>query len=90
MNQMENGGANLAPIPVPRFCLSVLSKNWKQLFFKTISANSTKVSVITSLFTLLSKFFLIKTRPSSCWILGYWQTTSIVHRIAFLVNYLIL
>ena len=48
MNKMEYGGANLVPIAVPRFCLNVLSKNWKKLFFKTISANSTKVSVVTS------------------------------------------
>ena len=29
MNKMEYGGANLIPIAVPRFCLNVLSKNWK-------------------------------------------------------------
>ena len=29
MNKMEYGGANLVPIAVPRFCLNVLSKNWK-------------------------------------------------------------
>ena len=83
MNKMEYGGANLVSIALPRFCLNVLSKNWKKLFFKTISANSTKVSVVTSLFSLLFKCFLIEARPSSCGILGYRPTTSVVHRIAF-------
>ena len=52
---MEYGGANLVPIALPRFCLNVLSKNWKKLFLKTISANSTKESVVNSLFSLLFK-----------------------------------
>ena len=51
--------------------------------FKTISGNSTKVSVVTSLFSLLSKCFLIEARLSSCGILGYRTIISIVHRIAF-------
>ena len=77
------GGANLVPIPVPRFCLNVFFKNWKWLFFKTISANSTNVSIVTSLFFLLFKCFLIDARSSSCGILGYRPTTSVVHRIVF-------
>ena len=40
------------------------------LFFKTLSANSTKVSVVTSLFSLLSKCFLTEARPSS---FGYYD-----------------
>ena len=66
---MEYGGANLVPIALPRFCLNVLSKKWKKLFIKTISVNSTKVSVVTSLCSLFSKCFLIEARPSSCGIL---------------------
>ena len=68
--KMEYGGANLVPIEVFHFCLNVLSKNWKQLFFKTISANLTKVFVVTSLFSLLFKCFLTEAKPSSCGILG--------------------
>ena len=56
------------------------------LFFKTLSANSTKVSVVTSLFSLLSKCFLIEARPSLCWILRRRSTTSIVLRTAFFVK----
>ena len=80
---MEYRGMNLVSIAVPRFCLNVSHKKWKQLFFKTISANLTKVSVVTSLFSLLSKCFLIEAIPSSGGILGHRPTTSIVHRVAF-------
>ena len=49
-----------------------------------MSANWTEVLTVSSLFSLLSKCFLIEVRFSSWGMLGYGPTTSIVHRIAFL------
>ena len=83
MKKIKYGGANLVPMVVPRFCLNVLSRNWKKFFLKAISANSTKVSIVTSSLSLLPKFFLIEARSSSYGMLGYRQTSSIVHRIVF-------
>ena len=59
------------------------SNNWKYLFFKTISSNSAKVLVVTSLIYLLYKGFLIEVRPSLCGTLGYNPITSNIHTIAF-------
>ena len=83
MKKIKYGGANLVPMVVPRFYLNVLSRNWKKFFLKAISANSTKVSIVTSSLSLLPKFFLIEARSSSYGMLGYRQTSSIVHRIVF-------
>ena len=80
---MEYERANLVPIVLSHFCLKVLSKNWWKLYFKTVSVISTKKSVVTFSFSLLCKCFLTEARPSSCGILGYRSTTSIVHGIEF-------
>ena len=46
MNRMAYGGANVVPFAIPLYCFNVFSMNWKSLFFKTISASPTKVSVV--------------------------------------------
>ena len=80
---MEYEGANLVPTALSHFCLKVLSKNCRKLHLKTVSVISTKKSVVTFSFSLLCKCFLTEARPSSCAILGYRSTTSIVHGIEF-------
>ena len=50
-------------------------------FLNCICQFSIQVLVVTSLFSLLCKCFLIEVRSSSCGLLGYRPATSIVHRI---------
>ena len=70
INRIAYGGANLVSIAAPLNYFKVFSLNWKMLFFKTISASSTKVSVFTFFSVLASKNLLSEARPSSCGILG--------------------
>ena len=51
------------------------------LFFKTHSASSNNDSVEIVLSSLVSRAFLTAFKPSSCGILGYRPTTSIVQKI---------
>lgn len=72
MNEMEYGEANPVPFAVPQFNLNVcLFWELEVVVFKTISVNSSEVSVVTLFFSVLSKCFLIGVRPSSCGILKY-------------------
>ena len=70
INIIAYGGANLVPIAVPLNCFKVFSLNRKILLFKTISASSNKVSVVTFFSVLASKNFLSEARPFSCGMLG--------------------
>ena len=78
INKMLYGGANLVPIAVPSFGLSVFFSNVNMLFFYTTSAKSIMVSVETYFSFWLSSRFLNADRPSSCGMSGYNPTTSIV------------
>ena len=81
INKMLYRGANLVPIAVPRFCLSIFFPNVNMLIFNTTSAKSIMVSVETYFSFQLSSRFLNAGRPSSCSMFAYNPTTSIVHRI---------
>ena len=74
-------GANLVPIAVPRFCLSIFFPNVNMSIFNTTSAKCIIVSVETYFSFQLSSRFLNADRPSSCGMFAYNPTTSIVHRI---------
>ena len=64
---------------MPLFYFKVLLLKLKILFLKTNSTNSTRVSVNTSFLSLPLSLFLRADNPSSCGILGYKPTTTIVH-----------
>ena len=64
MNKVKFWGANVVSITVPVF-IEMSYQGTKKVVFKTISTNSARVSAVTSLFSLLSKFFLSGARPSS-------------------------
>ena len=72
-------GASYVPTAALLFCLKIISLKLKILFFKNNSANSTRVSVDTTFLSISSSIFLTADNPSSCGILGYKPTTSIVH-----------
>ena len=76
---MLYGGANFAPIAVPRFCFKV-SLKVKMLFLRTTSASSS-VEVVTSFSCLRSSHLPRTDRPSSCGMLGSKPATSTVHKI---------
>ena len=81
INKMLYRGANLVPIAVPRFCLSIFFPNVNMLIFVTTSAKSIMVSVDTYFSSQLSSRFLNAGRPSSCSMFAHNPTTSTVHRI---------
>ena len=81
INEMLYGGGSLIPVAVLRFCLSVFFPNVNMLFYNTTSAKSIMVSVETYFSFRLSSHFLNAYRPSSCGMVGYNPTTSIVRKM---------
>ena len=66
INKMLYRGANLVPIAVPRFCLSIFFSNVNMLIFNTTSAKSIMVSVETYfLFSFLVVFLMQPDPPHS-------------------------
>ena len=81
VNKMLYRVANLLPIAVPRFCLSVFFPNVNVSFYNITSAKSIMVSVETYFSFWVSSHFINAHRPSSCSMFGYSPLTSIVHKI---------
>ena len=75
------GGAILVPMAIPLSCLKKDKLCSKILLFNMHSAKSIRESVDIILSSLDSKDFLNAINLTSCGILGYKPTTSIMHRI---------
>ena len=83
INVMLYQGAIFVPIVVPHFYSTVFFMNVNMSLFNTSSAKSIMVSVEA----YLSSCFLNTNKPSSCGMLAYNPTTSIVHKIMLLGNF---
>ena len=78
---MLNGGANVVPIAVPRFCLIGFFPNVNILFFNTTSAKSIRYQLRHIFLFGFPVVFLMQTHPRHTLSNGYNSATSIVHKI---------
>ena len=81
INNILYGGVNFVSTAVPRFDFKVFALKVKILCLRTTSAIFTTVEVVTSFSCLKSSHLHKADKLSSCGMLGYKPTKSIVHKI---------
>ena len=80
INNILYGGANFAPIAVPRFSVKFFSLKVKILFLRTTSASYNSFEVVTSFSCFKYSRLRRANRPSSRGMLRYKSTTPTVYK----------